>query len=131
MDRICQRIFREKFKNEVYLHPKKDFMDSYNETKSKFLDEMNVDSECENYVEYQGISTDSERYIFDWLFSVKCSNPLDIVSNSDFIKFCNFRTGKPQCEDFRHERNGHIYFFVPSLLSLLDKGTITKTFTES
>ena len=25
--RICQRIFRQNFKNEVYLHPKKDFLD--------------------------------------------------------------------------------------------------------
>ena len=90
---------------------------------------MKVDPEFD--VEYQGISTDSERYIFDYLFSAKCSNPLDIVSNSNFIKFCNFRTGKPQCEDFRHERNGHVYFFVPSLLSLLDKGTITMDGTWS
>ena len=30
--RIAQRVFRQKFKNEVYLHPKKDFLTSYNET---------------------------------------------------------------------------------------------------
>ena len=74
--RISQRVFRQKFKNEVYLHPKNDFLDSYNETKSQFLKEMDVDSECENYVEYQGISTLSERYIYDHMFSVKCANPL-------------------------------------------------------
>ena len=77
--RLCQRIFREKFKNEVYLHPKKDFLTSYNETKSKFLSDMNVDEELDNFVELQGISKESERYIFDHLFSAKCSNPLDIV----------------------------------------------------
>ena len=69
--RDCQRIFRQKFKNEVYLHPKKDVLDSYNETKSNFLKEMNVDPEFENYVEYQGISTDSERYAYKSLQKLK------------------------------------------------------------
>ena len=96
-----------------------------------FLNEMNIDPELDNFVEYQDISTDTERYIFDYLFSAKCSYPLDIVSNSNFIEFVNFRTGKPQCEDFRHERNGHVCFFVPSLLSMLDKGTITMDGTWS
>ena len=54
---------------------------------------MNIDPEYDNFVEFQDISTDTERYIFDYLFSAKCSNPLDIVSNSNFIKFVNFRTG--------------------------------------
>ena len=72
---------------------KKDFLTSYNETQSKFLKDMNIDPELDNFVEFQDISTDTERYIFDYLFSAKCSNPLDIVSNSNFIKFVNFRTG--------------------------------------
>ena len=110
---------------------KKDFLTSYNETKKIFLKEMNVDPECDSYVEWQGISTDTERQIFYHLFSAKCSNPLDIVSNTNFIKYCNFRTGIPQCEDFRHERNGHVYFFAPSLLSLLDKGNIVMDGTWS
>ena len=58
----------EKFKDEVYLHPKKDFLTSYNEIKSNFLNEMNIDPELDNFVEYQDISTDTERYIFDYLF---------------------------------------------------------------
>ena len=82
-------IFRQNFKNEVYLHPEKDFLTSYNQTSENFLKEMNVDPECKSYVEYQGISTDTERRIFDHLFSAKCSNPLDIVSNSNFIKSAN------------------------------------------
>ena len=92
---------------------------------------MNVDPELDNYVEFKGISESFERKIFDHMFSVKCSEPLDIVSNSNFIKFCDFRTGQPKCEDFRHERNNHVYFFVPSLLSMLDKGTITMDGTWS
>ena len=63
--RVYQRIFRQKFKDEVYRHPKKDFLTSYNETKSNFLNEMNIDPELDNFVEYQDISTDTERYIFD------------------------------------------------------------------
>ena len=55
------------------------------------MEEMNVDPELDNYVEFQGISESFERKIFDHMFSVKCSEPLDIVSNSNFIKFCDFR----------------------------------------
>ena len=66
--RVYQRIFRQKFKDEVYRHPKKDLLTSYNETKSIFLNEMNIDPELDNFVEYQDISTDTERYIFDYLF---------------------------------------------------------------
>ena len=29
---------------------------------------MNIDPELDNFVEYQDISTDTERYIFDYLF---------------------------------------------------------------
>ena len=47
-------------------------MTSYNETKSNCLNEMNIDPEFDNFVEYQDISTDTERYIFDQLSSAKC-----------------------------------------------------------
>jgi len=36
----CQRNFRKNFKDIVYMNPEKDFLDSYNDTKTKFSKDM-------------------------------------------------------------------------------------------
>ena len=88
MDRpeFINEFFDKNSKTKFVFIQKKDFLQtSYNETKSKFLKEMNIDPEYDNFVEFQDISTDTERYIFDYLFSAKCFN-----LNQVFRKFKKF-----------------------------------------
>ena len=118
-DRVFQRIFRQTFKENVYRNPEIDFKVNYESTKSQIWGDM-----PNNHAEAFGISPDVERLAFDHLFSSKCKNPLDITSNTHLIKYCHFQTKEPISEEFRHERNGNIYFFIPSHLPMLEKGTI-------
>ena len=117
-DRMNQRLFRQNLKNLIYQYPEKNFMDSYQETKKIVFQDM-----PQNYAETFGICTDLERRVYDHIFSHKCKFPLDITSDSHMITYCHFQNRVSQTEEFRHERNGNVYFFVPSLLKMLEHET--------
>ena len=114
-DRINQRLFRQNLKDLVYQNPEINFMPSFQETKKNLFPDLPV-----NYAESCGIAADIERQAYYHLYSHKCKFPIDITSNSNMIEFCNFQTRKPQSEEFRHERNNNIYFFIPSHLPIVN-----------
>lgn len=90
MDRpeFINEFFDKNSKTKFIVIQKKDFLTSYNEAKSNFLNE--IDPELDNFVEYQDISTDTERYIFDYLFCAKCFNPNQVIRKFKKFNLLNF-----------------------------------------